>query len=317
LLTNSINNVNPGVGTEEGTCECCGEHKTITKHHIVPYAFSRNFDQSTFPDNFMNVCRECHDLIEIELRKFRKFFRGRLGITADDLKQSDQHIRYKKAKAYAWQLVSNHANIPPQKIMEMTVYIVKLYPQAETYDDFRKIARDDTKINETRTDPYGKVVADKIKELGMEDWFAGVWKRKNKSVVRKLQAKGLDDVRQRVRTRKHLAPEADIYMVINMLSITEGMSETEASTFYSKQDTDIKLSLRRCAFAWNKRRLKEAGLIDEATKLDTCKYLAETLGLSLETATETYRMSSKRKKKSYRRQAYNYRLKTKISNKLN
>lgn len=308
-----LNKTNPGVGFTEGKCECCEERKLLTKHHIVPYAFSRHFDQSTFPDNFLNVCRECHDLIEIDLRKFRKFFRGRLGITTDDLRQSDQHIRYKKAKAFAWQLVSNHGNIPNHKIMEMTVYIVKLYPNAYTYDDFRKIARDDTKINETRTDPYGKVVADKIRELGMEDWFAGVWKRKNRAVIRKLRAKGIEQEHHRKRSRKHYAPEADKYMVVTMLMSTEKMAETEALSFYNSQDSDVKLSLRRCAFAWNKRKLKEAGLVDEATKLDTCKFLAESLGLSIETATETYRMSSKRKKKSYRRQAFEHTMKKKLS----
>jgi len=300
------NETNPGVGTEIGICECCNHEKYLTKHHIVPYAFSRNFQPHTFPDNFMLLCRECHDIVEIELRKFRKFFCGRLGITQDDLRQSDEHIRYKKAKAYAWQLVSNHGNIPTQKIMEMTMYVHNLCNDAETYEDFYRISRDESKITETRSDPYGKIVAIKIKELGMEEWFYGVWLRKNKAVVRKLQAKGVKGEIRRKKRRRHYAPESSVDTVIAMLMHNEKMTSGQANTFYKDQDGDTKLSLRRCAYAWERRKMKAAGITNEASKEMSCTYLSDRNSISIETATEMYRMSSKSKKKSIRQQAHIY-----------
>lgn len=297
---------NPGVGNAFGVCECCRRERYLTRHHIVPYAFSKHFDSKTFPDNSMMLCRPCHDIVEIELRKFRKFFRGRLGITPDDLRQSDEHIRYKKAKAYAWQLVSNHGNIPVQKIMEMTLYVVSLYPDAHGYDDFRRIARDESRINSTRTHPYGKIVAERIKELGMEDWFWKVWKAKNKRIVGKLQKKGVDAERVRKKNAKHAAPETDVSGVVLMLVSVEGMDNDIAREFYKNQDKETQLSLRRCAYAWNKKQLKKHGIVDEATKEETCEFISRNSGVSIETAGEIYKMYSKRRKRKARKEAFEY-----------
>jgi len=297
---------NPGIGTEHGVCECCQREKYLTRHHIVPYAFSRHFPNKTFQDNRIMVCRDCHDLIEIDLRKFRRFFRGRLGITSDDLRQSDAHIQYKKAKAYAWQLVSNHAKIPTQTIMEMTLYVIGLYPDAHSYEDFKRIARDEAKIHETRTDPYGKVVASKIMTLGMEEWFWGVWVKKNKSVIKKLRAKGVDEEKLRKRRRRYIAAEASKDDTIKFLMRSESKTELIAGEIYASQDKDGQQSLRRCAYNWIRKSLKESGKTDEATKDDTIKYMETRLNVSEETAGEIYRLSSKRKKKSLRKQAFEY-----------
>lgn len=293
-------------GKETGRCECCRQTKRLTRHHIVPYAFSRYFDQEVYPNNRMMVCRSCHDLIEIELHKFRKFFRGKLGITEDDLRQSDEHIRYKKAKAYAWQLVSNETNIPTQKIMEMTLYIHAVYPNAYTHEDFKHISRCTRNIDKTRTHPYERIVAEKIQELGLESWFWRVWRNKNNAIVKKLRKSNIDHIKKRKRKKKHVAPEADIDLTAAMICSTKSniKSRSDAKNQYTIYNSKNKLAARRRAYSWAKSMLRYRTESNEScSKKETIRYIKEFFDVSDYSALNFYRRSSRKRRRIYSRQA--------------
>lgn len=288
-----------------GRCECCREEKRLTRHHVVPYAFSKHFPNKTYEDNKIMLCRDCHDLVEIYLLKFRRFFAGKLGITSDDLKQSELHVRYKKAKAYAWQLISNDTNIPADKIMEMTLYIHDLYPEAETRKDFIKIARSTEMIRKTRKNSYGQLVAERIQELGLEEWFWDRWVQKNRQVIKKIRAKGPKKEKIRRSNVKQTAPEAEKHVVCLMLvSVNRVSSIAEAQKYYDKAATDERLYLRRFAYNWAQQKTKESKKDTLATRQQTIEYMARTSKIDISVAKDVYNKMSKSRKKRWHMLSY-------------
>lgn len=69
----------------QNQCVICGARKKLTKHHVVPQSFLKYVEQNLRPhNNLVNLCRRCHDLVEMYNVRFRKRLAEKYGFEYHD-----------------------------------------------------------------------------------------------------------------------------------------------------------------------------------------------------------------------------------------
>jgi hypothetical protein len=86
LFTHSCRAAQPKLYTEvrKNMCVVCGGQNSLTKHHIVPYAFKKHFplrykNRTSF--DVAILCTECHESYERHADKFKKELMKQYGVT--------------------------------------------------------------------------------------------------------------------------------------------------------------------------------------------------------------------------------------------
>lgn len=77
---------------KENICVCCASIENLTRHHIVPYSFRKEFPEECKLHNYHDIvllCVECHHKYEIESMRLRKQVMVELKITEKDFRRLD------------------------------------------------------------------------------------------------------------------------------------------------------------------------------------------------------------------------------------
>lgn len=92
----------------ENKCVCCGSHKELTKHHVVPYVFRKRFPVKFKSNNHYDVlalCVDCHEKYEVHATKLK-----------NDMIEQTKQIIHKQDKITAEQKIVLKAALALDKI---------------------------------------------------------------------------------------------------------------------------------------------------------------------------------------------------------
>ena len=98
----------------ENKCCCCGSNNRLTKHHVVPYCYRREFPDSIKDSNYYDVlplCVDCHTVYEKHATEKKKTLAERY----DAPLQGINNINQKQAPKYARTLVQYGHLIPEDR----------------------------------------------------------------------------------------------------------------------------------------------------------------------------------------------------------
>jgi len=106
---------NPDYGPRENKCVRCNTEENLTRHHIVPYSFRREF-LPEFKDHrseeVVPMCRKCHDLYELESTILRKDLTSNNEQELSVIKIQNQAVKARRILEYGEDLTE-------EKILEL------------------------------------------------------------------------------------------------------------------------------------------------------------------------------------------------------
>ena len=115
----------------ENKCVCCGQSTNLTRHHVVPYMYRKNF-HNKFKDHshhdVLPVCYECHRKYELEADNYKLELAYQYGVPINiesmsyKSKQELDNERILKARYIIQQFFDedNHVNLPSEKLEELS-----------------------------------------------------------------------------------------------------------------------------------------------------------------------------------------------------
>lgn len=116
----------------ENKCVCCGSHKELTKHHVVPYVFRKRFPVKFKSNNHYDVlalCVDCHEEYEVHATKLKNDMieqAKKIGQKQDKLTVEQKRVL--KA-ALALDKINGNRSVPKERIKELKAIVSSMDKQ--------------------------------------------------------------------------------------------------------------------------------------------------------------------------------------------
>jgi exonuclease 3'-5' domain-containing protein 2 len=108
----------------ENKCCCCGSSNKLTKHHVVPYCYRREFPEDIKNSNYYDVlplCIDCHTIYEKYATEKKKNFAERYQAPLQGINSFNE----KQASKFARTLIQHGHHIPEDRKHKLIEQIKK------------------------------------------------------------------------------------------------------------------------------------------------------------------------------------------------
>ncbi len=155
-------------------CVVCGITDDLTRHHIIPYSFSKHFPMEIKLDmihDIMPLCRSCHDDYEIKSFEKRKELSAKYQVPLTGIDE-DKIRRVRKARSAAHVLLNHKFQVPKERQDTLMKIVCEFLGNEEvTSDDLNKL-----KMHKVEYEPdYKNFCQFVVNQINFDD-FAKEWR---------------------------------------------------------------------------------------------------------------------------------------------
>lgn len=149
----------------ENRCVNCGGTEDLTKHHVVPTEYRKQFPLEYKTNNFHDVlmmCEPCHHKYEDEAEKLKLLLAEQYGIYRDKnwMQFISKEERYTIKMSYT---LLHKKDIHPNGIAIMTAHIEKFLGYPPTQEDMIRLVEKEQELRNAPT--HGKLLVDKLNDI--------------------------------------------------------------------------------------------------------------------------------------------------------
>jgi hypothetical protein len=185
-------------------CVCCGNEELLTRHHVVPYCYRKNFPaqfKKSCSHDVLLLCIDCHEKYEIEARALKIELAEQYGVVSH---AKDASLEFKNARNTAFTLINHKDKIPEERQQFLRDSISKYLGREVTEEDILSLVKLTKKAKKKMQHQVSHAVklVEQIDNL-ME--FIKMWR---KHFVKVMQPKFLDEYWDVDRTYKNEQVEA-------------------------------------------------------------------------------------------------------------
>lgn len=160
-------------------CVVCGTKENLTKHHVVPYQYRKNMDESRKNHTHFDVlcvCSPCHAAYEEEATKLNKHLAEELGVDFH-VPLSEEEKAARKASGYISSLREHGEQIPEERVAIMLDVIGDFFGREITMSDLEDLVVDLDGYDGTSLSPGKKILGRWIEEGKSIQEFVVMWRQ--------------------------------------------------------------------------------------------------------------------------------------------